>query len=279
MEKVSSQKYFLVDNGSRSPESILYMRNVALELEKMTGFSVTSCGIMHSHKVDTSQLGGQPGVSMESFFVSNEAEFVKKLSFVPMFLGPSLAITDWLPEKLYEWAQSGKDREFSIADCIFRKKDDRIALALMQYVLDLIPQYSPAKPFVILVDHGTPLPEVNLVREEIGYFLEEKLGNHISGFSTACMERREGTEYDFNDPLLESLLEQKKASGSGCVILAQLFLAPGRHAGPKGDIAQICAPFLNEGMKIARTPTLGNHRLILEILAERLKELEVQSTC
>ena len=90
------------------------------------------------------------------------------------------------------------------------------------------------------------------MREEIGCFLEEKLGNQISGFSTACMERREGKEYDFNDPLLETLLEDKKVSGGSCVILAQLFLAPGRHAGPDGDITQICTPFLNEGMKIAK---------------------------
>ena len=276
MEKVSSQKYFLVDNGSRSPESILYMRNVALELEKMTGFSVTSCGIMHSHKVDTSQLGGQPGVSMESFFVSNEAEFVKKLSFVPMFLGPSLAITDWLPEKLNEWSQNGENREFSIADCLFQNKDHRIARSLSEYVFDLIPQCSSQKPFVILVDHGTPLPDVNEVREKIGNILKEILGNQISGFSTACMERRKGTEYDFNDPLLETLLEQKKASGSSCVILAQLFLAPGRHAGPNGDISEICAPFINKGMEIARTPTLGNHQLIVEILAERLKEVMIE---
>ena len=143
----------------------------------------------------------------------------------------------------------------------------------MQYVLDLIPQYSPAKPFVILVDHGTPLPEVNLVREEIGYILEEKLGNHISGFSTACMERRRGLNTILMI-LYWSPYLSKKASGSGCVILAQLFLAPGRHAGPKGDIAQICAPFLNEGMKIARTPTLKSS-IDFEILAERLKELEV----
>ena len=97
------------------------MRNVALELEKLLAFRLYPVELCILIKW-ISKLGGQPGVSMESFFVSNEAEFVKKLSFVPMFLGPSLAITDWLPEKLYEWAQSGKDREFSIADCIFRKK-------------------------------------------------------------------------------------------------------------------------------------------------------------
>lgn len=253
------------------------MRNVAFELKKITGFAVTPCGIMHSHKVDASKLDGKPGMSMESFFLSNEAEVEKNLSFLPMFLGPSLAITDWLPEKLTQWSQNGNNRKFSIADCLFQKKDNRIAKALAEYVVDLIPQYSPQKPFVILVDHGTPLPEVNQVREEIGCFLEEKLGNQISGFSTACMERREGKEYDFNDPLLETLLEDKKVSDGSCVILAQLFLAPGRHAGPNGDITQICTPFLNEGMKIAKTPTLGNHPLILEILAERLEQLVIKS--
>lgn len=275
MEKVTSEKYFLVDNGSRSPESIIYMRNVAIELEKITGFSVTPSGIMHSHKVDASKLQGQPGMSLESFFLSKEAEVAKKLSFVPMFIGPSLAITDWLPGKLTEWSQNGNERKFSIADCIYKKKDDRIAKALTEYVVDLIPQFRPVKPFLILVDHGTPIPEVNLVREEIGYLLEKKLANQISGFSTACMERREGTQYDFNDPLLEILLEDLKASDCSCVIIAQLFLAPGRHAGPNGDIVQICTPFFNKGMKIKRTPTLGNHPLILEILAERLEEVVI----
>ena len=275
MEKVTSEKYFLVDNGSRSPESIIYMRNVAIELEKITGFSVTPSGIMHSHKVDASKLQGQPGMSLEAFFLSKEAEVSKKLSFVPMFIGPSLAITDWLPEKLTEWSQNGNERNFSIADCIYKKKDDRIAKALTEFVVDLIPQFSPVKPFLILVDHGTPLLEVNLVREEIGYVLEKKLANQISGFSTACMERREGTQYDFNDPLLETLLDDIKASGGSSVIIAQLFLAPGRHAGPNGDIVQICTPFFNKGMKIKTTPTLGNHPLILEILAERLEEVVI----
>ena len=276
MEKVTLKKYFLVDNGSRQPESVIYMRNVALELVNSTGVPVTPSGIMHSHKIDPSKLNGQPGISMESFFLSKDSGTFKNLAFIPMFLGPSLAITDWLPEKLREWSHNKIDRKYSIADCLFRKGDHRLATALEEYVVDLIPTCSPVKPFVILVDHGTPLHEVNLVREEIGYILERKLGNKISGSSTACMERREGTEYDFNDPLLERLLEKKEALGSTFVIIAQLFLAPGRHAGLNGDIAHICAPFLNRDMNIERTPTLGNHPLILEILAERLKEVIIE---
>ena len=93
-------------------------------------------------------------MSLESFFLSKEAEVAKKLSFVPMFIGPSLAITDWLPEKLTEWRQNGNERNFQLPTA-FTKKDDRIAKALTEYVVDLIPQFSPVKPFLILVDHGT----------------------------------------------------------------------------------------------------------------------------
>lgn len=273
MEKVTSKKYFLVDNGSLQPESIIYMRNVAVKLIELTGFRVTPSGIMHSHKVDATKLNGKPGLSMESFFHSKNSGSFKNLAFIPMFIGPSRAITDWLPEKLEVWSHDKIDRKYSIADCLFRKGDHRLATAISEYVADLIPEFSPVNPYVILVDHGTPLQSVNLVREEIGSELAFKLDGRIAGFSTACMERRAGDEYNFNDPLLENLLKDIHSRGKKSVIIAQLFLTPGRHAGPRGDIAQICEPFIKDGMKIQRTPTLGDHPLVLEILVERLKEV------
>ena len=66
------------------------------------------------------------------------------------------------------------------------------------------------KPFVILVDHGTPLPEVNEVKEEIGNILKRDLRESNFWFFHSLYGEKEGTEYDFNDPLLETLLEQKK---------------------------------------------------------------------
>ena len=145
LEKETSHKYFLVDNGSRRPESILYMRNVAFEL-KITGFSVTPCGIMHSHKVDASKLDGKPGMSMESFFLSNEAS--SKKSFISTNVSWTQSCNYRLvARKINEWESNGNNRKFSIADCLFQKKDIRIAKALAEYVVDLIPQYSPQKPF------------------------------------------------------------------------------------------------------------------------------------
>ena len=46
-------------------------------------------------------------------------------------------------------------------------------------------------------------------------------------------------EYDFNDPLLETAL--LNVSDAGPVIVALMFLQPGKHAGAGGDIAEIIA--------------------------------------
>ena len=44
-------------------------------------------------------------------------------------------------------------------------------------------------------------------------------------------KRREGEKYDFNDPLLARLLNEWSSNREKEVVLAQLFLSPGRHAG------------------------------------------------
>ena len=84
-------------------------------------------------------------------------------------------------------------------------------------------------------------------------------------------ERREGAEYDFNDPLLESLLSEVAENGCREVVLAQLFLSPGRHAGKGGDLDEICSGFKGE---LIRTPLLGNHPEIISILERRIRSFQ-----
>lgn len=274
MEKSKTKKYFLVDNGSLRPESVLYIRDIAHQLSKVSGEKVEPAGIMHSHKVDPLKLNRIPGLSMEAFFQSMDSNELECINFIPMFLGPSLAITDWLKGRADAWFAAKPGREYKIADCLFRKGDERIASALCEHVMQSLSEHGQMKPYVILVDHGTPQREVNLVREEIGNQLKKKLPGIISGFSTASMERRAGEEYAFNDPLLEKLLAEICARGERNVIVAQLFLAPGRHAGSNGDITKICLPFEKDGVRIKQTPTLGKHPYLIEILGERLREFQ-----
>lgn len=265
-----------MDNGSLRPESILSLREVAENLKFKTGVSILPAGIMHSHKIDPCKLNGIPALSMQSFFKSFDKQKVESLAFIPMFLGPSLAITDWLNTQLCEWKRTSPARKYAIAETLFREGDDRITLALNDHVVKGLTTGFTGKPFIILVDHGTPLKEVNKVREEVGGQLGKLVAKYSSGFSTACMERRDGSDYDFNDPLLEKVLQEVYEEGGREVVLAPFFLAPGRHAGPDGDLASICLPFEKKGMRIMRTSTLGNHPLILDILTERFHEVSAK---
>ena len=62
--------------------------------------------------------------------------------------------------------------------------------------------------------------------------------------------------------------------GDGEVVVCLQFLSPGRHAGPGGDIATLCAAVEAEqdGLRTQMTkPITGDARLI-ELLAERLQQ-------
>tara|TARA_R110002096_G_scaffold311170_1_gene505604 strand:- start:670 stop:1059 length:390 start_codon:yes stop_codon:yes gene_type:complete len=120
-----------------------------------------------------------------------------------------------------------------------------------------------------LVDHGSPIAEVTAVRNALADQLGKLLGDAVEEVAPCSMERRSGPEYDFNEPLLESLLSRDEWSSS-TVIVAQLFLVPGRHAGPNGDIAQICAHAekASPPSRICRTQVLATHPTMLEILGD-----------
>jgi hypothetical protein len=113
---------------------------------------------------------------------------------------------------------------------------------------------------------------VNQVRNAIADQLAVLLHSEVAAVSACSMERREGTEYDFNEPLLERVGELDGWAAAD-VIVALFFLLPGRHAGAGGDVAQICDDLLETGVlsTVERTPLLCEHPLLIELLTDRLK--------
>lgn len=208
---------------------------------------------------------------MEPFLAGPIAQSVSELRILPFFFGPSRALTEWLPEKLWQWKSQKDGRSFRILDCLHQNRDTRLAVALEDLCLRAIERNKMNKPFLALVDHGTPVFDVHRVREEVGEELKERMKDNISGFSTCSMERRDGEEYDFNEPLLENLLAEKRETFEE-MLVAQLFLSPGRHAGEGGDLDRICSSFANSSpsRRLVRTDLLGLHPLIIEILCERI---------
>ena len=99
------------------------------------------------------------------------------------------------------------------------------------------------------------------------------LGSTVQFVGSACMERREGSEFDFNDPLLAHALDHYAIS-SGVVVVALLFLSEGRHAGANGDIEEIVADLRlrHPHVDIRVTSTIGTHPLVAEILKDRFQQ-------
>jgi len=208
---------------------------------------------------------------MQAFLNSAESEQIDEIRVLPFFLGPSLAITEWLPENLNLWQRKKPTlRKFSILKPLFSENDDRLARASCELCWDQFKRRNLDRPRVAFVDHGTPLVTVNKVRELVGEKMKKVLGGQVDGFSTCAMERRPDPKYDFNNPLLETLLEQWQKEGVSDVVVSQFFLLPGRHAGPNGDLAEICRPYIEKGMNVVRTDNLGSHPLIEQILLDRI---------
>jgi sirohydrochlorin ferrochelatase len=154
-----------------------------------------------------------------------------------------------------------------------KPEDNRVATLLADRVRECAAKNNFVHPAVAVVDHGTPLRSVNAVRELVTQQTGAMLGDFARVVAACSMERRPEPEYDFNDPLLEKLLDTPDFS-SGEVIVAKLFLLPGRHAGPGGDIEQIthAAQLRHSNLKIAHTEILGSHLGLVAILRERLEQ-------
>ena len=138
-----------------------------------------------------------------------------------------------MPENLQAWKEREPEvRQFRILDPLFQSGDNRLARAMVELCKEQIQRAGLINPAVAMVDHGTPLPEVNQVREDVGEQMRQLLGTNIGPFSTCAMERRPDPQYDFNNPLLEDLLQQWMETGVEEVVLSQFFCFPEDMPGP-----------------------------------------------
>ena len=144
---------------------------------------------------------------------------------------------------------------------------------------------------VAVCDHGSPSASVAAVRDHVAAQLRSLLPPGAAGAGAAdasagagavqacSMERRAGAEYDFNEPTLAALLRSPCVAAARVVVVALLFISPGRHAGPGGDVATIIAEAQAERAAAGRPPVavvmtrlLGEHPAFARVIAGRLAE-------
>lgn len=290
----------LVDNGSLEPESTLQLRRMAQSLSVRLGVEVVPASLAHSAKVPAEQLEGRPAELFEAALDRVMAEGTTDVVVLPLFIGPSYAIVRHVPALIAARQVRFPGVRLALAPPLFVPGETRLGQLLAAHIREVLStgvvtcsarvvlrsehQSGLAKEGdqdggraervrVAVVDHGSPSRGVTEVRDAVTAQLRELLGDEVAAVAACSMERREGPEYAFNEPLLETLLQQD-GWRDGPVIVALLFIAPGKHAGPGGDVAQIVARARGGAIEGVRfTAVLGQHPLLLEILAERAGKL------
>jgi len=260
----------LVDNGSLEPAAVFALRQLAAQLTSRLGVPVEPVSLLHASAIDPKELDGQPAEilfpALERRLAAGQHDFI----ILPLFFGPSRALTAYLPENLARLQMKHPRLRVQTVSALHDPADDRLARILADRVQAV--RAPDGTDRVALVDHGSPVAAVTAVRDDLARQLTARLGSTVAAVAPCSMERRPEPAYDFNDPTLAALLATTPWN-QGRVIVALQFLLPGRHAGVGGDVDRICgqAREKNPGLSTVLTAPVGDHPLLLEILADRWK--------
>lgn len=263
----------LVDNGSLVAAATLRLREIARGVSQLLGEHVLPVSLLHSSGVPAQDLEGVPAEILEPALAKLLERGAHSFLVLPLFFGPSRALTDYLPQRIAQLQKKWPRLRVTVAPTLYQENDPRLA----QILADNVRCVSHGiRPRVALVDHGSPVREVTFVRNALARQLALQLDG--ADVCASSMERRAGPAYDFNEPLLEQLLTSD-GWNTGDVVVAMQFLLPGRHAGPDGDVAAICARARHRspGLRTRVTPLVGDHALLSAILADRWKSAMAQS--
>ena len=120
------------------------------------------------------------------------------------------------------------------------------------------------KPAILLVDHGSRRPEANEQLEEIARLLRARQPGrivHVAHMEIAPPSIAEGIAACVDD-------------GAREVVVHPYLLAPGRHS--TEDIPAQCAAAVRDlpGVEVRVSPPLGVHEKLIDVILERLGELD-----
>ena len=270
-EGVAEPVCILYDNGSLRPDPTLHLRTLAELLQHNLGLPVVATSLLHSDGVDTNLLNGKPALLLESTIRAMLESGIREFVILPQFFGPSRAVIDFVPDILSDFKTIYPDASFFQANCLFNSSDNSgllLADVLRDRLMELVRNRTSLPKRVIMVDHGSPVFDVNRVRRVVAKQLGKCLLKSSFVVQECSMERRDGPEFDFNEPLLENLLKEPEFSDGAIVV--PLFFSKGRHAGPGGDIDSICKASTVHPLLLA--DPIGLHPKLVHLLLMRFHE-------
>lgn len=249
----------LIDNGSLEPAAQMNLRAVASALSERTGVKVKPVSWKHSDRVALDALGGTAAWTLAPFVRAQVARGEREFVFVPFFISAQGAIGSALRgdlEKLQREADAMGGFEFAFTAGLA----DRGAIAgiVAERIRETIAARGLLQPSVVVVDHGGPSATSAALRDSLTAEVRGLLGAEVDQLAAASMEGRHG-------PLLDDVLSDPKFADRDLVV-ALLFLSPGRHAGPEGDVMQIChaATKRSPALRCHLTGLVGTHPRVVE---------------
>ena len=270
----------LFDNGSLRPEVTLALRVLAKNLSSRLSIPVEAVSLLHSHKIDKINLGGEPAMIIRRRLKLAIANKERRFICLPLFLGPSLAITDYLRKLIHEFVGIYPEIDVRVAPPLagwnVDMPDIRLVEILKEHVIRELDKNTLKGPIkVALLDHGSPIEKLAVLRNCVADKLRYEFNKKGVEIIACSMERREGEQFAFNDPLLETIdLSQDGNRKLGSLVVAMFFLMPGRHAGKGGDVDRILEDLVQRGNinDYKKSALIGEHPLIYSILEERVEQ-------
>jgi sirohydrochlorin ferrochelatase len=260
-------KVALIDNGSLEPAAHGNLRSVAAALGRATGTDVEAVSWKHSNRIPVGELGGRPAWALAPWVRKRVSEGEREFLFVPFFVSPQGAIGSLLRRDLEALRASTGGFDYSFTQGLAEGQ------ALAHIVTSRVREAAAGleHPAVVVVAPGGPSPASAYVRDRVAGEVRAALGAEIGPLVAASMESPDGPEFDFNRPLLGEALAQ---AGLTDVVIAPLFLSPGRHAGPAGDLARIAREARRNSPRLRChfAGLVGSHSAAAEFLAGALAE-------
>jgi sirohydrochlorin ferrochelatase len=262
-------KVVLIDNGSLEPAAHEALRAAALAIGERAQVHVEALSWKHSNRIPTGSLKDGAAQILAPWMRAQVAAGEREFLFVPFFISAQGAIGSALRSDLEGLQATAGRFEFSFTGGLEE------GTALARIVADRVREAAAAlglgKPRVIVVDHGGPSERSALVRNQVASAVASELGGAIAGLSPASMESPDGPGFVFNRPLLDDVLASP-GFGTGDVLVAPLFLSPGRHAGPGGDLERIAraSEARAPGLRCHFAKLVGSHSIAIETLSRAL---------
>jgi sirohydrochlorin ferrochelatase len=249
----------LIDNGSLEPAAHRNLRAVAAALSGRVNTTVHAISWKHSDRVPVEQLDQTPAWTLAPFVRSLFALGQREFVFVPFFISAQGAIGSALRSELEALQHELGAFEFHFTEGLAAR--GVIPTIVVERIRAVIAHQKLQTPPVIVVDHGGPSAKSAALRDRLAAQIRLELKDEIGAFAAASMEGA-------HPPLLADQLRAETFAAGRDIVVAPLFLSPGRHAGQRGDLAEICR---SAHARCHLAELVGTHPRAIDALADALR--------